>query len=145
MRIKSHRQSKGMSGGQWPLNQRWLPFIALLGWLLSFLVSATTYGSVFFLFVCFFTFQLYIFNWRIIVLQYCVGFCHTLAWISHLLLLLFSRQVLSDSLRPQGLQQAWPPCPLPSLGVLSSSCPLNLWCIQLLPSSPPALLHPSQH
>ena len=23
------------------------------------------------------------FNWRIIVLQYCGGFCHTLAWISH--------------------------------------------------------------
>ena len=24
-----------------------------------------------------------IFNWRIIALQYCVGFCHTLTWISH--------------------------------------------------------------
>ena len=25
----------------------------------------------------------FIFNWRIIALQYCVGFCHTSAWISH--------------------------------------------------------------
>ena len=24
-----------------------------------------------------------IFNWRIIGLQYCIGFCHTSAWISH--------------------------------------------------------------
>ena len=25
----------------------------------------------------------FIFNWRIIPLQYCVGFCHTSAWVSH--------------------------------------------------------------
>ena len=24
-----------------------------------------------------------IFNWRIIALQYCIGFCHTATWISH--------------------------------------------------------------
>ena len=23
------------------------------------------------------------FNWRLITLQYCIGFCHTLTWISH--------------------------------------------------------------
>ena len=28
-------------------------------------------------------FKLLIFNWRIISLQHCVGFCHTSAWISH--------------------------------------------------------------
>ena len=27
--------------------------------------------------------QLFSFNWRIIALQYCVGFCHTSTWISH--------------------------------------------------------------
>ena len=27
--------------------------------------------------------NLFIFNWRIISLQYSVGFCHTSAWISH--------------------------------------------------------------
>ena len=26
---------------------------------------------------------LFIFNWRLIALQYCVGFCHTSTWISH--------------------------------------------------------------
>ena len=29
-------------------------------------------------------FQIFIyFNWRLIILQYCGGFCHTLTWISH--------------------------------------------------------------
>ena len=27
--------------------------------------------------------KFFIFNWRIIALQYCVGFCHTSTWISH--------------------------------------------------------------
>ena len=31
--------------------------------------------------VCFFSF-IYI-SWRLITLQYCIGFCHTLTWISH--------------------------------------------------------------
>ena len=33
----------------------------------------------------FFFFFIYInvFNWRLITLQYCSGFCHTLTWISH--------------------------------------------------------------
>ena len=28
-------------------------------------------------------FKLIYFNWRLITLQYCSGFCHTLTWISH--------------------------------------------------------------
>ena len=28
-------------------------------------------------------FSLFSFNWRLITLQYCGGFCHTLIWISH--------------------------------------------------------------
>ena len=28
-------------------------------------------------------FYLFIFNWKIIALQYCAGFCHTSTWISH--------------------------------------------------------------
>ena len=32
----------------------------------------------------FFFFNLFVyFNWRLITLQYCSGFCHTLTWISH--------------------------------------------------------------
>ena len=34
-------------------------------------------------FLFFFFFLLIYFNWRLITLQYCSGFCHTLTWISH--------------------------------------------------------------
>ena len=36
----------------------------------------------------------------------------------------FSRSVISDPLRPHGLQHARPPCPSPTPGVYSDSCPL---------------------
>ena len=42
--------------------------------------------------------------------------------------LLFSLQVLSDSLRPRGLQHARFLCPSPSPGVCSNSCPLSQGC-----------------
>ena len=45
-----------------------------------------------------------------------------------LVLLLFSYQVLSDSLWLHGLQHARPPCPSPSPRICPSSCPLNWWC-----------------
>ena len=38
----------------------------------------------------------------------------------------FSRSVVSDSLRPYGLQHARPPCPSPTPGVYSDSCLLSL-------------------
>ena len=37
----------------------------------------------------------------------------------------FSHSVVSDSLRPHGLQYAGPPCPSPTPGVYSNSCPLS--------------------
>ena len=37
----------------------------------------------------------------------------------------FSGSVMSDFLRPYGLQHARPPCPSPAPGVYSSSCPLS--------------------
>ena len=40
----------------------------------------------------------------------------------------FSRSVVSDSLRPHGLQHARPPCPSPTPGACSNSCPLIRWC-----------------
>ena len=42
-----------------------------------------------------------------------------------LLLLLFSRSVMSDSLQTHGLQYDMLPCPSPSPGVCSNSCPLT--------------------
>ena len=45
-----------------------------------------------------------------------------------LLLLLFSHQLVSDSLQPHRLQHTKLPCPSPSPGVCSNSCPLSQWC-----------------
>ena len=39
----------------------------------------------------------------------------------------FSRSVVSDSLWPHELQHARPPCPSPTPGVYSNSCPLSRW------------------
>ena len=47
----------------------------------------------------------------------------------------FSCSVVSDSLRPHGLQHARPPCPSPAPGVYSNSCPLSQWCHPTVSSS----------
>ena len=47
----------------------------------------------------------------------------------------FSHSVMSDSLRPHGLQHARPPCPSPIPGVYSNSCPLSQWCHPTISSS----------
>ena len=60
----------------------------------------------------------------------------------------FSSSVVSDSLRPHGLQHGKPPCPSPAPGVYSNSCPLSADAIQPShPLSPPSLLafNLSQH
>ena len=41
---------------------------------------------------------------------------------------LFSHSVMSDSLRPDGLQHARLPSPSPTPRVCSNSCPLSRWC-----------------
>ena len=43
--------------------------------------------------------------------------------------------VMSDSLQPQGLQHIRRPCPSPSPGVCSISCPLSWWCHPTISSS----------
>ena len=48
---------------------------------------------------------------------------------------LFSHSFMSDSFRPHGSQYARSPCPLPTPGVYSSSCPLSLWCNPTISSS----------
>ena len=47
----------------------------------------------------------------------------------------FSCLVVSDSLRPHEPQQARPPCPSPTPGVYSNSCPLSRWCHPTISSS----------
>ena len=47
----------------------------------------------------------------------------------------FSHSVLSNSLRPHGLQQARLPCPSLSPWVCPNSCPLSQWCHPTISSS----------
>ena len=144
-------------------------------------------------FLSFLKFKVIYFNWRLITLQYCIGFAihqhesatgvhvfpilnpppssHTiplghpsapspsilypalnLDWwfISYMILymfrnlyvtrfeeglLLFSHLVVSDSLRPPGLQHIRLPCPLPSPGACSNSCISSWWCHPTISSS----------
>ena len=51
----------------------------------------------------------------------------TSVWFSHL--------VMSDSLWPHESQNARPPCPAPTPGVYSNSCPLSRWCHPAISSS----------
>ena len=47
----------------------------------------------------------------------------------------FSCSVVSDSLRPHGLQHARPSCPSPNPRVYPNSCPLSQWCHPTILSS----------
>ena len=46
-----------------------------------------------------------------------------------------SRSVVSNSLRPRESQHTRPPCPWPTLGVYSNSCPSSWWCHPSISSS----------
>ena len=47
----------------------------------------------------------------------------------------FSRSVIPDSLLPHGLQHARLPCPSPTPGAYSNSCPSSRWCHSTISSS----------
>ena len=55
---------------------------------------------------------------------------------------LFSRSVVSNSLRPHGLQHTRPPCLSPAPGAYSNSCPLSRWCH---PTISPSVIPFSSH
>ena len=66
----------------------------------------------------------------------------------YLLFLLFSHYVMYDSLWPCGLQHTRLPCPSPTHGSSSNSCPLSWWCHQPphpLSSPSPSAFNLSQH
>ena len=58
---------------------------------------------------------------------------NSISWWSYLVQ--FSRSLMSDSLWPHKLQHARPPCPSPTPGVHSNSCPLSHWCHPAISSS----------
>ena len=47
----------------------------------------------------------------------------------------FGCSVVSDSLRPHGLQHTRPPCPSPTPGVHPNPCPSSCWCHPTVSSS----------
>ena len=67
---KAHLTSHSrMSGSRWVITPLYLS-----GSWRSFLYNSSVYS---------FFKKLIYFNWRLITLEYCSGFCHTLTWISH--------------------------------------------------------------
>ena len=54
---------------------------------------------------------------------------------SNHVVLQFSRSVVSDSLQPHGLQHTKLPCPSPTPGASSNSCPSSWWCHPTISSS----------
>ena len=79
-------------------------------------------------------------------------FCYfrcTPKWVMHnMWSVQFSRSVVSDSLRPHGLQHTRPPCPSPTPRTYSNSYPLSQWCqptISSLLSPSPSAFNLSQH
>ena len=56
-------------------------------------------------------------------------------WLQSISSVQFSCSVMSDSLWPHELQHTRPPCPSPTPGVHSNSCPLSPWCHPAISSS----------
>ena len=72
---------------------------------------------------------------------------YSLSHMTHLTLVLqsvqFSHSVMSDSLRPHGLQSTRLPCASPTPGACSNSCPSSQGCHPTISSSHPLLFLPS--
>ena len=90
--------------------------------------------------------------WRVVLLGYYqMNVSHIVKGIIKLSSVQLSHSAGSDSLWPHGLQHArLPPCPSPTPGVYSDSCPLSRWCHSTISSSvallspSPSALNPSQ-
>ena len=104
----------------WSFHQPWTPREKSMKWTWSHFSDKD------------FFFNLFIFNWRIIALQCCVGFCHTSTWISHRytyipsLLKLPSNSHLPPHLTPLGCHRApdWAPCIIQQI---PTGCLFYMW------------------
>ena len=73
--------------------------------------------------------------WRWRLKQYLLSSTASLPMWNTIISVQFSHSVTSDYLRHHGLQHARPPCPSPTPGVYSNSCPLSQWCHPTISSS----------
>ena len=56
--------------------------IFLSYWIIFMIITLNSIGQIGYLYLVLVGFLKKLFNWRLITLQYCSGFCHTLTWIS---------------------------------------------------------------
>ena len=70
-----------------------------------------------------------VFDWLIYWLIHSIIYIYLLSSVQ------FNCSVVSNSLWPHGLQQARPPCPSPTPGAFSNSCPSSWWCHPIISSS----------
>ena len=82
----------------------------------------------FFLFFLIFIFLIY-FSWRLITLQYCSGFCHTLIWISHGFTCVLHPEPPSH-LPPHPIPLGHPSAP--GLSTLSHASNLDWWSVSCM-------------
>ena len=96
---------------------------------LSYKVSGQIYSSIYGIEVCVCVWKIYIspLNYSFPILDI-VRQCSECT-------VQFSHSVMSNSLQPNGLQQARRPCPSPTPEVYSNSCPLSRWCHPAISSS----------
>ena len=74
-----------------PMDYPACPYIYIYIYIYIYMHTHTHIYSPSFFLLCFYTLFIYLFlffpfifiSWRLITLQYCSGFCHTLTWISH--------------------------------------------------------------
>ena len=88
-----------------------------------------------------FFYDLYACFWHIMDIQHHVSFGYTKSWFFFSISFQndhsaqFSCSVVSDSLRPHGLQYTRLPCPSPTPGSYSNSCPSPQWSHSTISSS----------
>ena len=90
-------------------------------------------------------------KWKILMFLLTIAVMEPVWWwkwyliISLFSLNQFSCSFVSDSLQPNGLQHSRLPCPSPSPGAYSDSCPSSWWCYPTILSSFPPTFNLSQH
>ena len=78
---------------------------------------------------------MYVFVYVFFVLESSIFSMYSTSLNIYVLLLLFSRLVVFNSLWPHGLQHSRLPCPFPSATACSNSSPLSQWCPPTISSS----------
>ena len=102
--------------------QRIILSISVFSFSIFFLLGKTTMTQILFYLLN----ELIYFNWRLITLQYCSGFCHSLTWISHGFTCVPHPEPPSH-LPPHPIPQGY--ASTPALSTLSHALNLDWWSV----------------